>query len=344
MTGAWEPEPDLEVRYTRVWAVVVLLALIGVGVLLTFLGAIVEIEAPTVTYSQSVGASILASVIVYVLVSLFLDPKKNRLQARQLSQYAVSVAHEQFRARFETSLPIATFEDSNIPKASFRDAFVAQLEPSSRYDFKGSGANFTTFRVHTLRRHPAMRRLQDIRLSILDPRDEKAVAAFADQILEQRGQARDSVAVAAAVVEIREDILSNLVALYDISHELSTTVYLHRDLPFYRCESFDNGMFLTYYVGAVNYPETLQFPRQTRQFVAYQESAELSRRYATAVLRFSATGASADRIRDEVMLESNLMDLGGSVDLSALRRRYRDRFGVYERRLQEARLSSTDLF
>ena len=135
-----------------------------------------------------------------------------------------------------------------------------------------------------------------------------------------------------------------LVALFDIGSYVSTAVFLHKNLPYFRCEMFDDGMFLTYYLGGARYPETLEFSGSTRPYRAYKSAMLLVRRFASKTIQFGYSGPSADLIEDEDMLVALLAELGCSARLDDLRTRRDERFRDLEKRLLTAGISKDDLF
>ncbi len=315
---------DLWPRYARLWSVLTIIGLVAVSLAFLIVGRVAVSWAPL---STAVGEGVLASAIVYLLVSLLLEPIRQQAQAQHISAYAIEVAQAQFQRRFETSLPSATFEMSLIPKRDFRDAFVKLLISSTRYDYKGDTANFTTFRLATLERMLEIRRLRDICLCVLDPRATLPIRATAERrvansldVTEHKGaDDRIAIAVEDQVARIREDVFVTLITLFDIRHSVSATVYLHSDLVFFRCEMFDDGMMLTYYLGAASYPETLQFSSVTRPYQAYRNSLDVTRRFAPSLLRFGTGGPAGDVIDTEDKLVSKLAELKCYIDLTALR-------------------------
>ncbi len=212
------------------------LALIGLAALMA--GSIFGFNPAWDTITKSIGSSVLASVIVYTLVSLFIDPARQASQSRAIAQYAIGVAHQSFRDIFETSLPTASFATSPKGRPDFRQAFVDLLSTSTRYDYKGNIGTFTAFRLAQTRQREEWQRLRDIRLCVLDPRAEDAVKVGAIHRLTERHEAITSAAVGAQIASLRREVYIVLVALFDVGSDLPTTVYLHRDFMFYRCEIF----------------------------------------------------------------------------------------------------------
>jgi hypothetical protein len=150
--------------------------------------------------------------------------------------------------------------------------------------------------------------------------------------------------VAEEVARLKEEIYTTLVALFDISNTISTTVYLHANLPYFRCEMFDDGMFLTYYLGGSNYPETLEFSSLTRPYRAYKSAMILVRRFSTRTIEFGHSGSSANLISDEEALQTLLTDLGCSISINDLRSNRDRRFAELTRKLASAGISVSHIF
>jgi ABC-type nickel/cobalt efflux system permease component RcnA len=134
-------------KYLSLWAVAVVAVGLILGVGLIWIGTIHGLPKVLNNVLQAVGASVIASLILYVLVSVSIDRRRQKLQdeeavrlqrqqaeesARQQKQQAEEIvvfgieeANRQFVKRFEAALPTAVFEGSKHPKQNFRKAFVA---------------------------------------------------------------------------------------------------------------------------------------------------------------------------------------------------------------------------
>ena len=334
---------DLRARYARARAVIIVVVLIIIGAVLSDIGAVLQVSEEIDSYSKSVGSAILASVIVYILISWLLEPVRQRAQAADVSRFAIEVANQQFQERFEASLPTATYEASAIPKPKFREAFVSLLGLSTRYDYKGDSANFTSFRLYTLSGKDELRRLE-IRICVIDPRADEPLRAHAEHRLARKRQIPTADILEKEIKQIREDVFVSMVALFDIRHAIATNLYFQRDLPFFRCEMFDDGMFLTYYLGSAAYPETLHFARNTRPYMAYNKSLELTRRFAWEAIYFSSVGPSTDLVATEEKLVERLRILGCQANPETLREKMDDRFENLRRELESGGVSPQGLF
>jgi hypothetical protein len=333
--------------YVRAWATIVLLAGTVIGVALILIGSDHRLPSLLKLVLPAVGTSVIASLILYVLVSLFIDPKRQLVQAREAVRYGIDAANRQFTQRFEVALPSAVFEGSRIPKRSFRDAFVEVLCSSTRYDFKGDSASFTTYRLARCADHPEIRRLDQIRICLLDPISFQAIDAYAEQYLREDGATYSSSRVAEKAHEIRTDIYVSLWTLYRIRDRITATVYFHSDLPVFRCELFDDSMFLTYYLDRSiypEYPETLQFTSVTRPYRAYSSALALCRHFAQRAAVFGERAPEADLINSETKFLDLLNSLGCEIGTSELKTREEQRFAKYDSLLKEGGLSVTDIF
>src|SRR5258708_9228926 len=315
------PNPDaseLLGRNERVWAGLTLSGTLALGVVLTVVGYLSTLSPRVGDALRAIGESIIASIILYILISMFLDPRRQEHQANRLVRYAITEANRHFQQRFEISLPTAIYESSNLPKPEFRNSLIGHLSSSTRYDHFGTSAHFASFRIARSVQHPEVAQLDQIRLSILDPRADDTIRAHCELRLDGAVGDRYSEAVSQEVMRLKDEIFVTLMALYDIRHSVSTTVFLHSSLPFFRCEMFDGAMFLTYYLGSARFPETLEFSTSTRSYGAYKAAMILVRRFATRVIQFSRSGPSADIIDDEERMRTLLADLGCTTRLDQL--------------------------
>lgn len=329
-------------KYARLWAIIVMLGATVIGVLLIFWGHWFDLGKDTSTALAAVGESVIASVFIYVMVSLFLDPVRQRLQALELAGYAIDVAHSQFQERFESSLPSGVFESAAVPKLAFRAAFEELLTSSTRYDSKGGAAEFATFRLAAGSQKRAFRRLDQIRLCLLDPRADESLRAHVIIRLRERRASPSQEVINSEIAALRQRVYVSLTALYDLRSSLPTTVFLHRDLPFFRCEMFDGGMFLTYYLDGAEYPENLQFSSRTRPYRAYHAGLDMTRRFAAKVIHFGTE--SAHSVESDHEFTQLLSDLGCGTPIPALRAARDDRFASFRAQLLEAGIEEADIF
>lgn len=334
--------------YIRAWAFIVVTTAFVLGVALIVVGTLHGVPATAKNILQAVGSSVIASLILYVLISLLVDPKRQMAQTRQAMLYGVQLANRHFAERFEVSLPTEVYESSKLPKPAFRDAFVEQMSSSTRYDFRGDSAGFTTYRLYQCSDHPEVRRLDQIRLCVLDPRSARATHFYVEQYMRQEdGQSYDSAKAAAKEKNIREEIYVSLWTLYRIRQQLTTSVFFHSDLPFFRCELFDNGMFLTYYLDRrsyPNYPETLQFSAATRPYRAYSSAMAIMRTYAPKMVVFGDIGPGADLINTDDKFFDLLGTLGSELSAEQLENLRSARFRKFDTWLGEAGMRTAELF
>lgn len=329
------------IKYARLSAGVVTISAAAIGFLLIFFGSIFHLSNRWSEALGAVGESVIASVLIFVLFSLFLDPVRQRRQAQEIAGYAINVAYGQFQERFESSLPSDVFEYGDVPTRSFRAAFETLIKSSNRYDVKGGAAEFATFRLAMSVQKQEFRDLELIRLCILDPRADDCLLAHVDMRLRQGVTPPSEESVRDETVALRERVFVSLVALYDIRVSLATTVYLHRDLPFMRCEMFDSGMFLTYYLDRSEYSENLQFSSNTRPYRAYGASMRMTRRFAKSI---SFGTQSSDSVDSEAKLLALLAELGCRTSLTDLRVARDERFRRFHGELAAGRIDAAEVF
>ena len=329
-------------RYVTVVALITIAGLLLLSGLLTWLGASVLIaHPPWDTLLLGLATSLVASVIVYLLLSLFVEPKQLSLIIRQASTYAVDYSQDRFREVFADSVPAATFRQSESLGRSFRDSFAKHLAPSGDYFFKGSDGSFTAFRLGVLRSRMSGK---TIRLCLVNPRDDRAVKGYAYLDLTRRGETPSAVKMQAQSDELRLDIFATLMALFELRAEIRTEVYFHNDLPHYRSEILGDALFLTYYDGESRFPEILQFSHDSRLYRTYRHAFETACKYSSGVLIFADDRPQSDVIRDTGAFEQSLTSLGYTNGLDKLRSVLVAREGRYHKELDAAGLTEADLF
>jgi len=335
---------DLARRYTRLLTLNTLAVVLAIGLVLVGL-SFLPIPSTAVTLAiGSVGSGVVASVVVYAIVSLRLDPIRQAEQTNRIISQVNDIWYQQFNQRFQEWLPTHTYTGSEVLRRDLREEFARLVKSSDRYDYKGGTANYTTFRLFTLARHPDIRRLHEIRLCLLDPRQMTPLKAFGVQQLQQRRITATDDEIEAITARIKNDIYISIVALFDIRHAVSTAIYFHGDLPVSRCEMFDDGMFLTYYQADVKYPPVFQFAANTSSFRTYKQNMDLTREFAAKVLRFDRTGPSADLVHTAELLQQRLTDLGCRESVATLREQMEARFVALRRELEVVHMDPKELF
>ena len=139
----------------------------------------------------------------------------------------------------------------------------------------------------------------------------------------------------------------SLWTLYQIRQRVTASVFFHSDLPFFRCELFDDGMFLTYYLDRrsyPNYPETLQFSAATRPYRAYSSAMAIMRTYAPKMVVFGDVGPGADLINSDDKFFDLLSSLGNKLSSEELENLRLTRFQKFDAGLGQAGMRTTELF
>lgn len=342
-------------RYARVWSVLAVGLTTIIGTALIFVSPIVGLSGKWTDGTQAVGESVIASIILYVLVTALLDPPRHAAQAREIVNYTAKEANRYFEDIFKASLPSSVFPSSKDLKRDFRDSFVSSMLASRRYHVLGVDADFTAFRLAMCKKNEHLQNL-DIRITIVDPRSD-AVRAYADIALKEGLESQNEpvppdvenndrleTQIATKMSEIQRKIFVSLVALYDASGTVPIDVYLSDHLPFLRCEMFDESMYLTYYVGSSSFPQIMQFARDTRSFHAYESAMGLARKFSRKFVRFGLIEPSKDAINDERQLDELLNELDCTFGIEELRAMRNRRFAELKDKLKRAGISQTELF
>lgn len=326
--------------------VLVLFALLGpLAAPLPVIGFLV----PRLTLAANgIGCGLLASIVVYLMVSRRLDPVRQRQQMDEVVGQVNTIWYQQFYERFQDWLPEMTYSASDVLRRDLRERFVELLRASDRYYVKGATADYTTFRLVTVARRPHLHRLSEVRLFVLDPQadrfDDRALRAYAVQRLQQRREQLTAEAVERERQQLRSNIYTSIVALFDIRSSLPVSIYFHSDLPFNRCEMFDGGMFLTYYQASSRYPPAFLFSANSSLYRAHRLNIELTRRFRTGVIDFDRPGSSADAVDTEEKLTSTLRAMGCEDELTTLRAQRDARFERWNEELTSVGMNPDELF
>lgn len=309
--------------------------LLVAGVVAALLTDIKRLPPSWDSFSKSIGASLIAAVLTYIVVSSFVEPRQTSLMTKRVAREGIDYTIGMFQSLFKLSLPTATFEQSDGLKPAFTAAFIKLISNSTRYEIKGTTAQFAAFRLSKLQRVPAVRNLVDVNLILLDPQYDELLKANAQVKLDSGGATYDNAMLEAEASDLKAAIFCTILTMFEIRKTRPSRVYLHRDLPYFRSEHFDNGLLLSYYVGESPYHETLQFAPETRQYVVYKQAKDLSIKFAHGLLRFG----EHDGIDSEEHLTVELRNLGCTYSIEALREMILKRNLSLEEQLQAAKIS-----
>ena len=238
------------------------LSVLLVGLLLTYQDGQLTRDA----VFSSVGLNLIAAVIFAVVFSV----ASNRIQERSLEENLADGLDElrhdlvaALAANNRSFLPSASYPALD-PGASFGDAYnrdlTLSLERSNTFFFQGPSARLVAARLRKLRHYP-----QQIKIVMLDPGDRRALARrAADRVLWPASQGRP---VAAIEEELREELIVNVVALFDCRQICPIELLYHGDTAVYRYVLCDEAVYLSWYHGlrssGMEMPESYRFGIQS---------------------------------------------------------------------------------
>lgn len=300
--------------------------LYAISILLVAIGLIIFALLPSnQTISAiplAIGTSILAALIVQSVYGRIAEERIVKKVAAETASAAVGYAKSVLHDHFTHVVPRTTYPRTLHPTREFRRDMAAQLRKSKIYLYKGDAASFAGFRLTKLATHPDLISKDKITICILDPRAERLVKQHARQKLRTKGNAYSKEDIAKKSDEIREEIFITLVALLDISHLIGVEVILHRESLFFRSEIFEDGLFVSYYLGG-HYPGTYFFTRDTYIYEAFQLNFQQIMDCSDYIVRFG------DALSEEEFCKQ-LEALGCAYDISLLRQKRDELYSTYE--------------
>lgn len=267
----------------------------------------------------AIGTSILASILFYLLYSRTAEERVLREVSTQVTLMATEYATSLFQQRFNKMMPTKIYPETGVPSREFNDDFDEILQKSMIYKYKGDAASYTTFRLHMLCQKGNLLD-KEIKLLLLDPRELQLFEDRAQVELTKRPSSKAELTSYAN--ELRQKVYVTLVALFDISHSSRIEVAFHKEHPFFRSEIFEEGIFLTYYLGG-EFPSTYLYSRDTVS-------------YNALLLNFWQNyNASKDHIvfndqLTEATLRSVLDSLGCTDSIEELRRKKEEGFKIHK--------------
>jgi hypothetical protein len=305
---------QLSLRSYFVLAVIVGLCAVVVGAFLTVRSDKTYVTTLCAQISSAVGTSVLAALLVQWLYGLMAEQALAQAVAVEASNAAEEQTKTFLYERFARVVPIKSYARSQEPTEEFRADIEKLLRTSRSYRHKGSAAGFAGFRLQMLKNHQAIKDLDQIVFCILDPREQGLLEQQAWLKLTNAGErAFTREDLSRETDQLREEAFITLVTLYDIAHERPTTVYLHTENLFFRSEIFDDGLFISYYLGG-EYPGTYLYENSTFVWKAFLVNFQ-------NVVRYSGTERCMEfrRQTDEAVFMQWIAELGCTADLPTLR-------------------------
>lgn len=311
------------------------LAALLIGVLLTY-------QDRTVTAGvvmSAIGLNLIASVIFAVIFSML----SNRVRERSLED-AIDQGFQGINERLRQEvaradrmfLPTAVYEPIN-PTDSFGDPYnldvTHSLESTTFFAFQGPSARFIAARILQARHYP-----QQIKIAMISPGNPAAIARrAADRLLWPQSDRHDPAALEAA---LREELVMNVVSLFECRIICPVDLLYYEDTAVYRYVMFDDALYLSWYHSGrssnMEMPESYRFPAESYLYQSMR--MELGRRFdiSGAKVRFEA-GQTDDVLMGH--LSELLARPVGPGDLRKWRDRYKKLNAPFIRYLNNAPFS-----
>lgn len=213
----------------------------------------------------AIGTSILASVCFYLLYSRTAENRVLREVSVQVTRVATEYATSLFKEHFDKMMPAKIYPQTNVPSKGFNDDFDDLLKDSKTYKYKGDAASYTAFRLHLMSQRGNLLE-KEIKILLLDPREISLFEGRAQMELSSKSYSKAELTEYASTLRIK--VYVTLVALFDICHSVRVEVGFHKEHLFFRSEIFDDGLFLTYYLGG-EFPSTYLYTRKTLSYDAF---------------------------------------------------------------------------
>ena len=273
----------------------------------------------------AVGTSIMASMIVQEIHGRIVQERMMKKIAEDSATAAISYAQDVLSESFTNVVPKKTYPRTQKPLLTFRNDMAEQLRHSKQYRHKGDAASFAGFRLTKLAAHPVISSKEQITLCILDPREDRLLYHQARQKLRTTGARFSREDIQERASKIREEIFITLVAMFDIAHLVRVNVALHKENLFFRSEIFEQGVFVSYYLGG-SYPGTYFFDRNTHVFAAFMLNFAQILDFSEYNLHFG------DEITEQEFLQ-HLQALKCPDSIEALRKKRDTKYSQYENSL-----------
>jgi hypothetical protein len=291
-------------------------------------GLLLTLEDHTLTgatVASAIGVNLIASVAFAVVFSTL----SNRIQERGLRETVSEQIGELSRTLFQEMaesnqayLPLATYPPLD-PLDGYGDQFntdmTHSLESTGFYAFRGPSPRYVAARLRCSRRPP-----QQVRVVSMSPGDRRAIARRASdrrQWARQRGKDLPTLQR-----ELREELVRNVVALFDYRHVCPVELAYIEDTAVYRFEMFDDSMYLSWFHGpqsaAHEMPESFRFGAESVVYRIMRQDLLRKFEIAPVSVRFTID-------QDDDFLARHLEQLLAEPVTAADLRRWREEYDGY---------------
>jgi hypothetical protein len=269
--------------------------------------------------ASAVGLNLVASVVFALIFSLLTVQVQERTMQEnieerftELSANVVATISHNTR----TYLPTANYRASDEFDPIFNRDVMRSFATSGNYSFRGPSPRYLPARIKTVRQAP-----QHIRVIMLDPRLEKAVARrAADRRARPSSQGKT---LDDLIAELNDELLMSIVALFDCRRICPVDIIYSGETGVTRTELFDDAVYLTWYHTEASagrtFPESVRFP--VGSLVYETTKLEVGRQYE--INELAAQFRSSNRDEDLVAhLRTLTRGASGPEEVFRLRQRY----------------------
>lgn len=268
----------------------------------------------------ALGTSIVSSLLIYFFYSRLVEKRVLNVVSTNAAEVAASYATSLYENRFERMMPTEVYSATATPKPEFEEHLTRVLHNSTIYWFKGDDGGFTVYRINSLTdNHNLLRK--EITLLLLDPSDNYLLRERSKIELASTKPVFTKDELEERIEQLKKGIYASVVAIFDNCHRARVNVGFHKEHLFFRSEIFDEGIFLTYYLGG-EFPATCFYSKNTLTYQACCENFRQIRKSAEPFFSFSTTATEDD-------LKAKLKQLACDYELEDLRSFLRELFTKY---------------
>lgn len=223
----------------------------------------------------SIGCSVIAAVVFAALYQSKLDEyvKTGMVADIQSSIDSGLEKHDAEVRKNQVELtPLYAFPASDSPIKKYNDLYNEELRKTASLRFKGDKALYLSYRLHEL----LIKRNPELILELLVPRVSlRELFEARARTLYNCSRYHDLDYTQLTSKLIRE-LLSSIVALYDMRHQLNFTIYFYNELPFLRYEIIDTFLIVSVLPMQKQgyYPPTLLYDRQSLFYSSFLTNFE----------------------------------------------------------------------
>lgn len=269
----------------------------GVGLLISVILMMQDDTLTAADIYSSIGLNLFAGVVFALMFAALANWIQDRHTQETIAESLAGVAERitQNMARTNRLFLPSKHYDALNPTDSFGDEYnedlTLELEESGFFAFYGPSARYVAARLLVARHHP-----QQIRIAMINPGNRRAISRRAWDRMSWPKSA--GLTIEQVERELEDELLMNLVSLFDCRRLCPVEVLYNDDTAVYRYVMLDESVYVSWYHSSqsahMEMPETYRFGKDSFTYSTLR--MDLMRKFEISTPKVVFDAADDDRV------------------------------------------------